>query len=133
MKYLFDTDTFSVLARSGNRALSARVAGCEVNELALSAITIGEIEFGLAKKPLGVVATRQIERYRSTFAVLLIDESVAVRYGPLRAHLRRLGTPIGPNDLWIAAQALAHDLTLVTGNDREFARVPTLKVENWMR
>jgi tRNA(fMet)-specific endonuclease VapC len=47
--------------------------------------------------------------------------------------LRRAGTPIGPNDLWIAAQALAEDLTLVTGNEREFARVPGLRVENWLR
>lgn len=53
-------------------------------------------------------------------------------YGKIRHHLTRQGTPIGPNDLLIAAQALAADLILVTANTREFARVPSLRIENWL-
>jgi tRNA(fMet)-specific endonuclease VapC len=55
------------------------------------------------------------------------------RYGEIRAELERRGRPIGANDTWIAAHALAEDLTLVTNNMREFARVPGLRLENWMR
>ena len=54
-----------------------------------------------------------------------------VQFGDIRAHLARLGTPIGPYDLQIAAIACAHDLTLVTRNVREFERVPGLRLENW--
>ena len=57
---------------------------------------------------------------------------VARRYGRLRAHLRAIGQPIGPNDLWIAAHALARDVPLITHNLSEFRRVPGLAVETWM-
>ena len=56
-----------------------------------------------------------------------------VIYRDLRAQLERVGTPIGPNDMLIAAQALALGLTVVTDNEREFSRVAGLSVENWLR
>jgi tRNA(fMet)-specific endonuclease VapC len=55
-----------------------------------------------------------------------------LRYGAIRAYLERAGTPIGNNDLWIAAHALALDVTLVSNNTREFERVPKLKLDNWV-
>jgi tRNA(fMet)-specific endonuclease VapC len=57
---------------------------------------------------------------------------VADAYAEIRAHLRTRGTPIGNNDLWIAAHALALDVTLVSNNIREFKRVPQLKLEQWL-
>jgi tRNA(fMet)-specific endonuclease VapC len=68
-----------------------------------------------------------------TVQVLPLPLEAARRYGELRAQLQRIGQPIGSNDLWIAAHALADDLTLVTNNEREFQRVPGLRVENWAR
>jgi tRNA(fMet)-specific endonuclease VapC len=68
-----------------------------------------------------------------TVQVLPLPLEAARRYGALRAQLQRIGQPIGSNDLWIAAHALADDLTLVTNNEREFQRVPGLRVENWAR
>jgi tRNA(fMet)-specific endonuclease VapC len=56
---------------------------------------------------------------------------VGEAYGALRASLERAGTPIGNNDLWIAAHALGLGVTLVSNNTREFERVPNLKLENW--
>jgi tRNA(fMet)-specific endonuclease VapC len=64
--------------------------------------------------------------------VLTITSRVADSYGQLRAQLEAAGTPIGPNDTWIAAEALHHKLVLVTDNVREFSRVPGLPVENWL-
>ena len=64
--------------------------------------------------------------------VIDLDADVAREYGQLRAHLRSIGQPIGPNDLWIAAHALARDVPLITHNLTEFRRVPGLAVETWM-
>ena len=64
--------------------------------------------------------------------VIDLDADVAREYGQLRAHLRSIGQPIGPNDLWIAAHALARGVPLVTHNLAEFRRVPGLSVETWM-
>ena len=62
-----------------------------------------------------------------------LPAAAAGPYGQIRAALRARGTPIGQNDLWLAAQALATDLVLVTNNEREFRRVPGLKIQNWTR
>ena len=68
-----------------------------------------------------------------TFEVAALPAAAAEPYGRVRAALRTRGTPIGQNDLWLAAQALAADLVLVTNNEREFRRVPGLKIQNWTR
>ena len=64
--------------------------------------------------------------------VIDMDAATARQYGQLRAHLRSIGHPIGPNDLWIAAHALARDVPLITHNLSEFRRVPGLSVETWL-
>ena len=64
--------------------------------------------------------------------ILALDAPAHARYGRIRAELEAAGTPIGPNDLLIAAHALAVDAVLVTANTREFLRVPGLQVENWL-
>ncbi len=68
----------------------------------------------------------------NSLAILQVDEDVAATYSRIRAALENLGTPIGANDLWIAAHALSLDMTLVTANLDEFARVDGLRVENWL-
>ena len=133
MKFLIDTDVFSVAARNTNRALRDRIAHLPVTDIVLSVITLGEIEFGLAKHRPRPATVARIDTFRQALQVLAIDEAVARRYGRLRDALGRTGKPIGPNDLWIAAQALSADLTLVTGNEHEFRRVPELRVENWLQ
>ena len=75
---------------------------------------------------------RQLETVLTELPVLPFEPPADRVYGGIRAYLERVGMPIGPNDLFIAAHALALDLTLVTANKREFRRVPGLKVENWL-
>lgn len=133
MKFLLDTDTFSVAAREGSAALHKRLEGESLDNLALSVITVGEIEFGLAKRmPPARIAAR-IAAMRQSFRVLAVNEAAAAAYGRLRQSLHSQGISIGPNDLWIAAHALSENLTVVTGNVREYIRVPGLRVENWLR
>jgi tRNA(fMet)-specific endonuclease VapC len=133
VKFLLDTDTFSVAARDGSAELLSRLEGESLDDIALSVVTVGEIEFGLSKRmPPPRIAAR-IVAMRQSFRILTLDERAASAYGRLRQQLQSQGIPIGPNDLWIAAHALSEDLTVVTGNTREFARVPGLRVENWLR
>jgi len=79
-------------------------------------------------------ATRRaaLDHIITSAQALQIDHGVAATYAQLRTTLEFAGTPIGPNDTWIAAEALHHKLVLVTDNVREFERVPKLRVENWL-
>ena len=73
-----------------------------------------------------------MERILDQMIVLPVEAPVDERYAEIRVHLEQMGTPIGPNDLLIAAHALTLNMTLVTANQSEFARVPNLRVENWL-
>lgn len=98
----------------------------------MSAITYGELCFG-AEKSSKPKETRQIlEHLIALIPVLPLDETVSVHYGKIRQRLQAGGNPIGNNDLWIAAHALAGKLILVTNNVAEFERVPGLRIENWV-
>ncbi|MCC7457001.1 MAG: PIN domain-containing protein [Nitrospira sp.] len=132
MRYLLDTDIFTGLAR-GHERVVARAHRAGFDAMAVSVVTEAEIRFGQAFRPVSEALALRIDALLRQFARLPIDTRVVAPYADLRAFLRRQGRPIGPNDLWIAAQALAENLTLVTGNEREFARVPKLRVENWLR
>ena len=74
---------------------------------------------------------RTVEQFCKPYLTLPFDDACAQHYGVVRAYLARRGTPIGPNDLLIAATALAHDLTLVTHNVDQFSRVVGLRIEDW--
>lgn len=74
----------------------------------------------------------RVDKILSALAVVPLEPPADRHYGRIRHYLTRLGAPIGPNDLLIAAHALTLDLTVVTANEREFSRVPALKVENWL-
>lgn len=96
-----------------------------------SIIVACEIRFGIVRNG-DTALTRQMERVLNAIEILPLEPPVDEHYADIRAALERAGTPIGPNDLLIAAQARALGLTLVTGNWREFSRVPGLSVENWL-
>ena len=103
-----------------------------VERVGVSIIAVGELRFGIARKHSERLGNA-LEEILEAIGVLPFIEPASQTYGELRAALERAGTPIGPNDLWIAAHALACDATLVTDNEREFGRVPGLRVENWLR
>ena len=132
MKYLLDTDTFSEMVKGLNPNILKRMESLETGDAALSVVSRAEIAFGLHASSPKPTIRRRIDRLLEGIETLPLDIEVALQYGALRAKLRSLGTLIGPNDLWIAAHALAAKLTLVSNNTREFARVPKLKLENWV-
>ena len=132
MRYMLDTNVISALEKAPTGPLLTKLSNAGIDQIATSVIVAGELEYGSAK----VRATRLRDNLKTLLGeigVLPIDASVAQSYGRVRADLERRGKPIGQNDMWIAAHAIALDLTLVTDNVDEFARVDGLRVENWLR
>ncbi len=132
MTYLLDTNICSYIVSRRPPAAYERFSQVSFKEIAISTITLAELLFGVTKSPN---RERNDVAYRSFLTPLTIldfDAEAAAHYGDIRATLERKGTPIGPLDLLIAAHARSRDLTLVTNNEREFARVDGLKLENWI-
>ena len=135
MRYLLDTNIISYFLRGACPALNQRILDSTPDELATSIISAGELRYGLSRLPPSRRATElahQLEGLLSAITVLALPPEAAQHYGRARSQLEAAGTPIGGNDLWIAAHALSQDLTLVTNNTREFERVAGLKLENWV-
>lgn len=99
----------------------------------MSAVTYGELIFGVARSSRVVQGRAALSKITNLVPVLPLPEQAGEHYGQLRFDLERRGENIGSNDLWIAAHALASGLTLVTNNEREFRRVRGLKIENWTK
>ncbi|OGG51179.1 MAG: hypothetical protein A3F84_27090 [Candidatus Handelsmanbacteria bacterium RIFCSPLOWO2_12_FULL_64_10] len=131
-KYLLDTDVFSLMIKGQDEAINARMQTLAKGDAVLSVITTGEYFYGVAHAPVSALREKRAQRLIDFFGVRSLGAEVGVSYGTIRANLRAKGTPIGPNDLWLAAQASAHGLVMVTRNTREFKRVKGLKVEDWL-
>jgi tRNA(fMet)-specific endonuclease VapC len=97
----------------------------------VSTISVFELRFGVAKSARPAPNAETLDLFLRSLEVLSFDEEDARIAGNIRAELERLGRSIGPYDYLIAAQAIRHDLTLITANEKEFSRVPGLRLENW--
>src|SRR5688572_8799165 len=110
----------------------ARIRRYQIDEVAVSSITLAELQYGVAKSARPAQHELLLAQFCAPLAILPFDDIAAETYGRVRAALERAGTPIGPLDTLIASHAMALELTLVTNNQREFERVEGLRVENWM-
>ncbi len=129
-RYLLDTNIVSDLVRNPQGAVARRIARAGEATVCTSIVVACELRYGAAKKGSPRL-TAQLESVLEALAVLPFEPEADRHYGEIRAHLERLGKPIGANDLLIAAHARAAGLRLVTLNIDEFARVPGLKVATW--
>jgi tRNA(fMet)-specific endonuclease VapC len=130
-RYLLDTNIVSELARRPQGKVANAIKRAGERSICTSIVVAAELRFGAAKSGSKRLAL-QVHRILDALEVLPIGEPTDRHYATIRQKLEQRGLPIGPNDLLIAAHALAEDCTLVTANEREFARVPSLKVENWL-
>lgn len=134
MLYLLDTNIISHLMRdavgSAAKRLGDRLQTLGACQLCTSTVVQCELLYGLQKRPSPRLQ-RQYDIAMRPLLLLPLDDKVAPVYASLRAQLKAAGTPIGPNDLLIAAHALALGATLVSA-DAEFQRVPGLNLENWL-
>jgi tRNA(fMet)-specific endonuclease VapC len=131
VRYLLDTNIVSDLVRSPHGVVALQIARVGETSVFTSIVVASELRFGAAKRN-SVRLSEQVERILAAIEVLPFDAPADQHYAGLRLALELKGTPIGPNDLLIAAHALAHSATLVTANTGEFSRVPGLVVENWL-
>ncbi len=130
-RYLLDTNIVSDLARHPGGRVMQHIAAVGVEQIGISIIVACEIRFGATKS--GSQRLRQhVDLVLGQIAIFPMEPPVEEHYADIRHMLERAGTPIGPNDLLIAAHARSLGLTLVTDNVREFSRVSGLSVENWL-
>jgi tRNA(fMet)-specific endonuclease VapC len=130
-RYLLDANTLSDFIRNPKGSVNKRLAVVGVATVCTSIIVACELRYGAAKKGSARLVER-VDQALEGLDVLPFGAGADRHYAETRAHLSRRGLPIGPNDLLIAAHALALDLTLVTANVDEFSRVPGLFIENWV-
>jgi tRNA(fMet)-specific endonuclease VapC len=130
-RYMLDTDTCSYIMKRSSDAVLKRLQTVPVSDVCISVISKSELLFGVEVSP----RRRQDEAALSAFLgyveVLDFPDIASQHYAQIRAHLKKLGTMIGANDLFIAAHSRSLGLTLVTNNTREFRRVSKLVIENW--
>ncbi|RYG39088.1 type II toxin-antitoxin system VapC family toxin [bacterium] len=131
MIYLLDTNAVSRYLSDRPSRIEVRVAELSKSEVATCSIVEAELRFGLAKAGASQKRYARLDGFLQGVWIYDFDSAAAREYGRLRARLEANGEVIGGNDLMIAAIALAHDLTLVTHNMGEFARVTGLRVEDW--
>jgi len=128
-RYLLDTNTVSHLVKA-HPVVVQRVVGIPMATLCISAITEGELLFGLAKRPEAKRLQAVVQEFLRRVEVLPWDSTAADRYGFVRADIEKRGQTLAPLDLLIAAHALSIGAVLVT-NDRVFHQVPHLDIEDW--
>ena len=131
--FCFDTDVIgAALQPNPPMHLIRRLARTPASEQCTTSVTVAELAYGAARHERVDLATRLRELIAAAQKVILFDEAAADVYGSLRADLERNGIRLDEPSLRIASIALAHDLTLVTGNARLYDRVPRLRIENWL-
>jgi tRNA(fMet)-specific endonuclease VapC len=127
--YLLDTNTVSHLIKR-HPQVTQRLLAVPMHQVCISAITAGELVFGLAKRPEAVALKAAVDEFLRRVEVMPWDEAVAQTYGTLRAQLQSQVTPLAPLDMQIASHALHLKATLVS-SDRAFAQAPDLLMEDW--
>ena len=131
-RYLLDTNICIYIQRQKPGEVLVRFQKLKPGDAAISVITWGELLYGAEKSHQRKRALQLLEEFKTFVPVLPMPENAGKTYGSIRAKLESKGGPIGNNDMWIAAHAIAAALTIVTNNEREFQRVPGLKVQNWV-
>ena len=132
MNFLLDTDTCSFLINGSTEEVHRKFRVALDSEVRMSIVTLGELLVGCALRVKDLELRDRVRAFIAIVSPLALDQDVASHYASIRAGLRTKGTPIGANDLWIAAHARSAGMTLVSHNTREFKRVPDLKLEDWL-
>jgi len=132
MTYLLDASLCIYCIKHNPAAVRRRFESLSFGDMTISAITVAELEYGVAKSSARERNAQALEAFLLPLEVLPFDADAAAAYGLIRTGLERRGEIIGSMDMLIAAQALAAGLVVVTNNLREFERIPGLYCENWV-
>lgn len=132
MRYLLDTNAVSDLVRHPQGKVAQHIRKVGEAQICTSIIVAAELRYGAAKKRSPQLSA-QLEAVLGALEVLPFETPADAAYGLLRTRLEEAGRPIGANDMLIAAQTIALGYTIVTDNERKFARVEGLRSQNWLR
>jgi len=126
MKFMLDTTTCIYIIKKKPPDVIERFIQTEISQIGISSITLSELSYGVSK-------SSKPEQNQIALAQFIAPLEILPYGDDLRTHLEKQGTPIGSLDMLIAAHALSTDCTLVTNNEKEFVRIPKLKIENWVK
>ena len=130
-RYMLDTDICSYVMKRSHDVLLKRLQKMPVSDVCVSVVTKAELLYGVEVSPRRQQDEAALNAFLNCVEVLDFANPSAAHYAEIRSHLKKSGTMIGANDLFIAAHARSLGLTLVTHNTREFGRVPKLAMEDW--
>jgi len=133
IRFLLDTSICIALIRGQAAGVLARLRRRKIGTIGISTITLAELRYGVAKSGDPGRNAVALAHFCAPLEICPFDHRAAASYGVIRAQLEAAGTPIGPLDTLIAAQGVALGATVITTNEREFRRVPGLRVANWTR
>jgi len=131
MKYMRDTNICIYLIKKKNPRVLSKFNTYAVGEIAISSITVAELQFGIQKSQFSSQNQRALEQFLVPLASVSFDDRATSVYGKIRATLERQGIAIGSLDMLIAAHAISLNATLITNNVKEFSRIEGLKLANW--
>jgi len=130
--YVIDTNICIYLINKRFEYLLKKFESFKKSEIAVSAVTVAELEYGIAKSLYPEKNRLALVEFISSFEIIPFSNEDTQSFGLIRAYLNKNGTPIGPYDLQITAQCLTRDSILVTNNEKKFKRIPNLMIENWI-
>ncbi len=129
--FMLDTDICIYIIKKNPKQVLQKLRDTRVSDIGISSITLSELSYGVEKSSRPHQNQIALAEFLAPLQILFYDDLAAQEYGKIRSYLEHKGTLIGPMDMLIAAHALSLDCTLISNNEREFSRVPFLKIDNW--
>ena len=129
--YLLDTNICIYIINKRPKSVMQKLYKLDPMNIKISSVSVAELEYGASKSQRRDQNRTALYNFLSPFEIISFDSRDAEIYGIIRTELEYLGTPVGPYDMQLAAQALARDLVFVTNNTAEFSRIKKIKLENW--
>jgi len=133
MEFMLDTNTCVYIIKRKPPDIIERFKRTEISQIGILSITLSELVYGVAKSSRPEQNQIALTQFVAPLEILPYGDDAAQYYGDLRVYLEKQGTPIGSLDMLIAAHALSIACTLVTNNEKEFIRIPELKIDNWAK
>ena len=133
MEFMLDTNTCVYIIKRKPPDIIERFKRTEISQIGISSITLSELVYGVAKSSRPEQNQIALTQFVAPLEILPYGDDAAQYYGDLRVYLEKQGTPVGSLDMLIAAHALSIACTLVTNNEKEFIRIPELKIDNWAK
>ena len=133
MKFMLDTNICIYVIKKKPHDVIERFNRTEISQIGISSITLSELFYGVSKSSKPEQNRIALMQFIAPLEILPYGDEASQYYGELRAYLEKQGTPVGSLDMLIAAHALSISCTLVTNNEKEFIRIPDLKIENWVK